>query len=132
MQETINLLITNQDGAGSLKQSYENQTKLGETEAKVTDIQASYETEFLELSHNLTEIKEDQTSHNSTVLDLGTRLKQLESVIDNCTCNATMLQDHDERILQIEESIVDIEDTTQISKHIIELQNQMQIHNATL
>ena len=131
MEETINQLITNQDGTVNLKQSYESQRKLAEIEAKVTDVQTGYETEFLELSSNLTEIKADQTSLKSTVLDLGTRIKQLESVNDD-TCNATMLQDHDERIRQIEASIVDIDDISQVSKNITELQNEMSVQIATL
>ena len=127
----INQLITNQDGIVNLKRSCENQRKLEEIEAKVTDVRTSFETEFLELSRNLTEIKAVHTSLKSTVLDLGTRIKQLESVNDD-TCNVTMLQDRDERIRQIEASIVDIDDISQVSNNITELQNGMSVQIATL
>ena len=125
MQTTIFLLVTKHGDTASSNQRFENQTKCcSEIEAKVTDVQTSYETAFLELSNNVTEIKTEQYAHKSTILVLDTRLKQLESVIDDGTCNNTMLQDIDVRILQL--------DATNYSKNITELQNQMSIHNTRI
>ena len=102
MQTTIFLLVTKHGYTASSNQRFENQTKCCEFEAKVKDVQTSYETAFLELSNNVTEIKTEQNAHKSTILVLDTRLKQLESVIDDGTCNNTMLHDIDVRILQLE------------------------------
>ena len=112
----------------------ENQTKWKELEAKIDISQTSFENDFLELSNNLTEMKAEQTSYQSAVIVIETRFKQLESVIDDCKSNTTMLQDHDERIKQIEENIVPIDDSTctNYSTNITELQNQVSIHETSI
>ena len=103
-------------------------------EAKIDFSQASFENNFLELSNNLTEMKAEQTSYKSAVIVLDTRLTQLESVIDNCTCNSTMLQDHDERIRELEADINAIDDSmcTNYSKNTTKLQNQVSIHETSI
>ena len=108
--------------------------KWKEMEAEIDFSQKSYETHFHEMSNNFTEMKAEQTSYKSAVIVLDTRLKQLESVINECTCNSTMLQYHDERIIELEADIVAIDDTTCInySKNITELQNQTSIHEASI
>ena len=134
MQEKINILEAKQGGVVNTNQWSENQTKWKEMEAEIDFSQKSYETHFHELSNNFTEMKAEQTSYKSAVIVLDTRLKQLESVISECTCNSTTLQYHDERIIELEAGIVAIDDTMCIdySKNITELQNQSSIHEASI
>ena len=134
MQEKINILEAKQGGAVSPNQWSENQTKWDEIEAKIDLSQTSFENDFLKLSNNLTEMKGEQTSHKSSVIVLDARLTQLESVIDNCTCNSTMLQDHDERIIELEVEINAIDDAmcTNYSKNTTKLQNQVSVHETSI
>ena len=134
MQEKISILEAKQGGVVSPNQWSENEPKWEEMEAKVNFSQTSYETHFHELSNNFTEMKAEQTSYKSAVIVLDSRLQQLESVIDDYTCNSTMLQYHDERILELEADIAAIDDTTCINytKNITELKNQTSIHEASI
>ena len=132
MQEKINILEAEQGGVVSPNQWSDNEPKWGEIEAKINFSETSYEKKFLELSNNFTEMKAEQTSYKSAVIVLDTRLTQLESVINDCTCNSTMLQYHDERIIELEADSAAIDDSMCInySKHITELQNQTSIRGS--
>ena len=134
LQEKINILEAKQGGVVSPNQWSDNEPKWEEIEAKINFCETSYETHFLEMSNNLTEMKAEQTSYKSTVTALYARLTQMASVINDCTCNSTMLHYHDERIIELEADIVAIDDTTcfNYSKNITELQNQTSIHEASI
>ena len=124
MQEKINLLAANQDDVVSPNQSSENETKWEEIDAKITDFQTRYETEFLELSNNLIVLEAEPISRKSADAILDTRLIHLESVIDNYT------QRHGERLIQLETDT--FADATQVSRNITEFQNQISIHKTEL
>ena len=69
---------------------------------------AKIQTHTLALSNSITELKIEIATHESSILDHNTRLKQLELDNADCTCNETITQGIDIRILQLEEDTVAI------------------------
>ena len=99
MQQKINFLEAKQCATLNQKNNEtEYQNTCEEIEATVTG------TGLLGLAHNITELKAETTSNNSTIQGMNTRLRQLEL------------------------DIVGIGDGIQVSKNITELKNEIVIH----
>ena len=107
MQAKIKLLESKQGVVASLSHSQDNETKWEEIKSKIADVQTAYETDFLALSSNLTELKEEATKHKSTIHDHDYRLTQLELDNADCICNSTTIQDYGTRILRLEADNLD-------------------------
>ena len=95
----------------------DNGTRMHRLEADNVDndnaFRAKFETNFLALSNNITELKNEMATHESSVLDHSTRLTQLELDNADCTCNETIIQGYDIRIVQLEEDTVAIRQAIQ-------------------
>ena len=141
MQAKINLLESKQGVEASLSHSQDNETKWEEIKSKIADVQVAYETDFLALSSNLTELKEETTKHKSIIHDHDTRLTQLEFDNAGCICNNTTIQDYGTRILRLEADNVDNDNAFRakietnflaFSNNITELKHEMATRESSI
>ena len=120
MQAKINLLEAKQGVVSSFSHSQDNKAKL---------------------SINLDELKGEPSNRTSTIYDYDTRLTQLELLMANWSCNDTLLQDFETRILRLEADMDETDDDIQAKidtyslafwNSISELENETAIHNLAI